>query len=98
LLLFPGIKLRPYQIEGVNWLVQCYEAQHGCILGDEMGLGKTCQVCLLVFLLENGLCLIFFFLAQCFCRIKKYPNGWLDKQPHPEVHAEKREIIVSFIS
>ncbi|XP_065493811.1 chromodomain-helicase-DNA-binding protein 1-like isoform X1 [Caloenas nicobarica] len=38
-----GIKLRPYQIEGVNWLVQCYEVQHGCILGDEMGLGKTCQ-------------------------------------------------------
>uniref|UniRef100_A0A8C8AU53 Chromodomain helicase DNA binding protein 1 like n=1 Tax=Otus sunia TaxID=257818 RepID=A0A8C8AU53_9STRI len=43
-----GIKLRPYQIEGVNWLVQCYEIQHGCILGDEMGLGKTCQVCLLI--------------------------------------------------
>ncbi|XP_014108940.1 PREDICTED: chromodomain-helicase-DNA-binding protein 1-like isoform X2 [Pseudopodoces humilis] len=38
-----GIKLRPYQLEGVNWLVQCYEVQHGCILGDEMGLGKTCQ-------------------------------------------------------
>ncbi|OXB68897.1 hypothetical protein ASZ78_005334 [Callipepla squamata] len=39
-----GIKLRPYQLEGVNWLVQCYQVQHGCILGDEMGLGKTCQV------------------------------------------------------
>ncbi|KAF4801732.1 hypothetical protein TURU_031985 [Turdus rufiventris] len=38
-----GIKLRPYQLEGINWLVQCSEVQHGCILGDEMGLGKTCQ-------------------------------------------------------
>ncbi|XP_075293202.1 chromodomain-helicase-DNA-binding protein 1-like isoform X2 [Opisthocomus hoazin] len=49
-----GIKLRPYQIEGVNWLVQCYEAQHGCILGDEMGLGKTCQtISLLLYLTKK---------------------------------------------
>ncbi|KAG2457033.1 CHD1L protein, partial [Polypterus senegalus] len=38
-----GIKLRPYQLEGVNWLAQCFTNQNGCILGDEMGLGKTCQ-------------------------------------------------------
>ncbi|KAM7127436.1 chromodomain-helicase-DNA-binding protein 1-like [Ciconia maguari] len=49
-----GIKLRPYQIEGVNWLVQCYEVQHGCILGDEMGLGKTCQtISLLLYLTKK---------------------------------------------
>ncbi|XP_075621304.1 chromodomain-helicase-DNA-binding protein 1-like [Balearica regulorum gibbericeps] len=49
-----GIKLRPYQIEGVNWLVQCYKVQHGCILGDEMGLGKTCQtISLLLYLTKN---------------------------------------------
>ncbi|TFK04858.1 acidic mammalian chitinase-like [Platysternon megacephalum] len=46
-----GIQLRSYQMEGVKWLVQCYEIQHGCILGDEMGLGKTCQtIALLVYL------------------------------------------------
>uniref|UniRef100_A0A663DQ54 Chromodomain-helicase-DNA-binding protein 1-like n=1 Tax=Aquila chrysaetos chrysaetos TaxID=223781 RepID=A0A663DQ54_AQUCH len=46
--------LRPYQIEGVNWLVQCYEVQHGCILGDEMGLGKTCQtISLLLYLAKK---------------------------------------------
>ena len=38
--------LRPYQVEGVNWLLQRYGREHGCVLGDEMGLGKTCQVCL----------------------------------------------------
>ncbi|XP_031230793.1 chromodomain-helicase-DNA-binding protein 1-like [Mastomys coucha] len=38
-----GIRLRSYQLEGVNWLVQCFHCQNGCILGDEMGLGKTCQ-------------------------------------------------------
>ncbi|KAL7988404.1 hypothetical protein Chor_007323 [Crotalus horridus] len=40
------IHLHPYQIEGVNWMIRCYETGHGCILGDEMGLGKTCQMCL----------------------------------------------------
>ncbi|XP_068876899.1 chromodomain-helicase-DNA-binding protein 1-like isoform X2 [Aphelocoma coerulescens] len=49
-----GIKLRPYQLEGVNWLVKCYEVQHGCILGDEMGLGKTCQtISLLLYLTKK---------------------------------------------
>ncbi|XP_049638338.1 chromodomain-helicase-DNA-binding protein 1-like [Suncus etruscus] len=38
-----GITLRPYQLEGVNWLAQRFLCQNGCILGDEMGLGKTCQ-------------------------------------------------------
>lgn len=42
---FPGIRLRAYQLEGVNWLAQRFHCQNGCILGDEMGLGKTCQVC-----------------------------------------------------
>uniref|UniRef100_A0A8C9LBG6 Chromodomain-helicase-DNA-binding protein 1-like n=1 Tax=Pavo cristatus TaxID=9049 RepID=A0A8C9LBG6_PAVCR len=49
-----GIKLRPYQLDGVNWLVQCYQVQHGCILGDEMGLGKTCQtISLLLYLTKE---------------------------------------------
>ena len=43
-LLFSDLCLRPYQLEGVNWLLSCYDDNHGCILGDEMGLGKTCQV------------------------------------------------------
>ncbi|MXQ98337.1 hypothetical protein E5288_WYG008749 [Bos mutus] len=33
-----GIHLRPYQLQGVNWLAQCFHCQNGCILGDEMGL------------------------------------------------------------
>ena len=39
-----GVQLRPYQLEGVSWLAECYDRGHGCILGDEMGLGKTVQV------------------------------------------------------
>ncbi|XP_005098173.1 chromodomain-helicase-DNA-binding protein 1-like [Aplysia californica] len=37
------LELRPYQLEGVNWMLGCHGDGHGCILGDEMGLGKTCQ-------------------------------------------------------
>ena len=39
-----GSELRPYQLEGLKWLIQCWRDNHGSILADEMGLGKTIQV------------------------------------------------------
>lgn len=36
--------LKPYQVEGVEWLHQRFVYQEGGILGDDMGLGKTIQV------------------------------------------------------
>uniref|UniRef100_A0A1A8BF26 Chromodomain helicase DNA binding protein 1-like n=1 Tax=Nothobranchius kadleci TaxID=1051664 RepID=A0A1A8BF26_NOTKA len=46
-----GIRLRDYQLDGVQWLAQCQNNQQGCILADEMGLGKTCQtISLLVYM------------------------------------------------
>uniref|UniRef100_A0A8C0CDB9 Chromodomain-helicase-DNA-binding protein 1-like n=1 Tax=Balaenoptera musculus TaxID=9771 RepID=A0A8C0CDB9_BALMU len=50
-----GIHLRPYQLEGVNWLAQRFHCQNGCILGDEMGLGKTCQTIALFIYLAGRL-------------------------------------------
>ncbi|XP_047410976.1 chromodomain-helicase-DNA-binding protein 1-like isoform X4 [Sciurus carolinensis] len=50
-----GIHLRPYQLEGVNWLAQRFHCQNGCILGDEMGLGKTCQTIALIIYLTGRL-------------------------------------------
>lgn len=35
--------LRPYQIQGLNWLISLYENNLSGILADEMGLGKTLQ-------------------------------------------------------
>ena len=35
--------LRPYQIEGVEWLYNIHKCDFGGILADEMGLGKTIQ-------------------------------------------------------
>lgn len=36
-------ELRPYQVEGVKWLVQLKNAKLGALLADDMGLGKTLQ-------------------------------------------------------
>ena len=35
--------LRPYQLEGLNWLRFCWLNRRNSILADEMGLGKTVQ-------------------------------------------------------
>ncbi|CAH1001896.1 hypothetical protein LEM8419_02809 [Neolewinella maritima] len=35
--------LRPYQLEGVRWLVRHYHERLGACLADDMGLGKTLQ-------------------------------------------------------
>lgn len=36
-------KLRPYQLEGYQWMYRLAEAQLGACLSDDMGLGKTVQ-------------------------------------------------------
>jgi len=38
-----ALRLRSYQLEGVNWLVWNWWNRRSCILADEMGLGKTIQ-------------------------------------------------------
>ncbi|WP_299255853.1 DEAD/DEAH box helicase [uncultured Aquimarina sp.] len=46
--------LRPYQEEGVKWLVKHYQNQLGACLADDMGLGKTLQtIATLVFIKEQ---------------------------------------------
>lgn len=45
--------MRPYQLEGLNFLVGCYEQGINCILADEMGLGKTLQSISLLGYLKN---------------------------------------------
>ena len=38
-----GGQLRPYQLEGLNWMIRLIENGINGILADEMGLGKTLQ-------------------------------------------------------
>lgn len=46
--------LKPYQFEGVNWLISLYRSGINGILADEMGLGKTIQtIAFLSYLYEN---------------------------------------------
>ena len=47
--------MKPYQLEGLDWLCSLYENGLNGILADEMGLGKTLQtISLLAFLREKG--------------------------------------------
>ncbi|PGH14893.1 hypothetical protein AJ79_02756 [Helicocarpus griseus UAMH5409] len=49
------IKMKDYQIVGINWLNLLFEQNLSCILADDMGLGKTCQViAFLAHLFEKG--------------------------------------------
>lgn len=48
-----GGKLKPYQLEGLEWLVSLYNNNLNGILADEMGLGKTIQtLSLITYLVE----------------------------------------------
>jgi len=48
------LKLKPYQLVGLNYLVLMFKQKMNCILADEMGLGKTIQViALLAYLREE---------------------------------------------
>ena len=40
----PDLKMRAYQLEGLNWMIKLQENGVNGILADEMGLGKTLQV------------------------------------------------------
>ncbi|PJF17788.1 hypothetical protein PSACC_02392 [Paramicrosporidium saccamoebae] len=48
-----GGTMRPYQIQGLNWLISLYEHCINGILADEMGLGKTLQTLSLLGYLKN---------------------------------------------
>ncbi|CAF3394516.1 unnamed protein product [Rotaria sp. Silwood1] len=52
-LLLVGGTLKPYQIQGLEWLVSLYNNNLNGILADEMGLGKTIQtIALITYLME----------------------------------------------
>lgn len=49
-----GGELRPYQLDGLQWMLSLYNNNLNGILADEMGLGKTIQtIALLSYLMEN---------------------------------------------
>ncbi len=54
-LLVTGVVMRPYQLEGYEWMTMLYENGINGILADEMGLGKTLQtIALFCHLMEMG--------------------------------------------
>lgn len=54
-MLNPNMKLAPYQLLGLNWLILLHQQNVNGILADEMGLGKTVQaVAFLTYLISEG--------------------------------------------
>ncbi|XP_019639122.1 PREDICTED: chromodomain-helicase-DNA-binding protein 1-like [Branchiostoma belcheri] len=93
------ITLRPYQLDGVNWLIERYHRNHGCILGDEMGLGKTCQTIAFLTFLHGSLDVSGPFLILCPLSVLRNWQEELKRfSPGLEVvvyvgHKEKREEV-----
>eukprot|EP01079_Euglenida_sp_SAG-EU17-18_P006074 gene6074-148_t len=50
-----SLKLRNYQVEGVEWLLWSWCNRRNVMLGDEMGLGKTAQSSCFIEFLRTGL-------------------------------------------
>jgi len=48
-----GGKLKDYQLNGLNWLINLFENGVNGILADEMGLGKTIQTISLIAYLKE---------------------------------------------
>ncbi|XP_019557394.3 chromodomain-helicase-DNA-binding protein Mi-2 homolog [Aedes albopictus] len=52
-----GMRLHPYQLEGINWLRYSWANDTDTILADEMGLGKTIQTATFLYsLYKEGHC------------------------------------------
>jgi SNF2 family DNA or RNA helicase len=49
-----GLELRPYQVDGLNWLIFNWMSHRNVILSDEMGLGKTAQTVSMVHYLHSN--------------------------------------------
>jgi SWI/SNF-related matrix-associated actin-dependent regulator of chromatin subfamily A member 5 len=47
-------EMRPYQLEGLNWMIKLYDNNINGILADEMGLGKTLQTISLIAYLREA--------------------------------------------
>ncbi len=63
-------KLRPYQLQGFNWMNYLYENNLGGCLADDMGLGKTLQV----------IALLMKFKEECIKNDAIKPDKTVDKQ------------------
>ena len=47
------MRLRDYQLDGINWMVHSWCRENSVILADEMGLGKTIQTTCFLYYLFN---------------------------------------------
>ena len=78
--------LRPYQIEGVQWLLSHYQNHLGACLADDMGLGKTLQTLSVLVAVQEDLSLKNTFKSET--------PADLFSEIIPQIHALKALIIL----
>ena len=89
-----GGSLKPYQLDGLRWLVSLWENGLSGILGDEMGLGKTIQVIALIAYLRNTNITGPFLIAGPLATLPNWINEfkkWLPSCPTLLYHGDKKE-------
>ena len=89
-----GGTLKPYQLDGLRWLVSLWENGLSGILGDEMGLGKTIQVIALIAHLRNTNISGPFLIAGPLATLPNWINEfkkWLPSCPTLLYHGDKSE-------
>jgi SNF2 family DNA or RNA helicase len=89
-----GGTLKPYQMDGLRWLVSLWENGLSGILGDEMGLGKTIQVVSLIAFLRTTSTAGPFLIAGPLATLPNWMNEfkkWLPSCPVVLYHGNKEE-------
>ena len=88
-------ELRPYQLDGLNWMINLYEKGLSGILADEMGLGKTIQTISLIAFLSQYKKLDKYFLIivpkSCIPNWMKEFDKWLPGKRVVNLIARKEE-------
>ncbi|MBU1997602.1 MAG: DEAD/DEAH box helicase [Candidatus Omnitrophica bacterium] len=91
--------LRPYQLEGLNWLSLLHSLQFGACLADDMGLGKTVQLLAFLTLIKdknnppNLLILPASLVSNWQNEIEKFAPNLNVLIAHPGVNPEAKDIL-----
>jgi len=91
--------LRPYQLEGLNWLNFLHSLQFGACLADDMGLGKTVQLLAFLTLIKapnnppNLLILPASLVSNWQNEIQRFAPSLKIFIAHPAINPEAKDIL-----
>jgi SNF2 family DNA or RNA helicase len=84
--------LRPYQLEGLNWLMFLHQFEFSGILADDMGLGKTVQVLAYLSLIKSKNPVLIVVPSSIIFNWRKEIERFLPKTPVSVYHGPERHL------